>query len=155
MEGNILLTVAEKDKPFLLPIAQKIRKLGFNIYATEGTSRFLTGYKIDNTPIKKLQEGRPNIADAIKNGDINLVINTPIGRSSKYDDSYIRIMAIQHKIPYITSLTAAEASVEGIGAALKAKVFPKALQDYYKERSRGQKTEDREQRAEENLTSGI
>ncbi len=131
--GNVLLTVADKDKPFLLPIAKKIQELGFNIYATEGTGEILKENGIANTMLKKLHEDRPNIADAIKNGEINLIINTPIGRSSKYDDSFIRMMAIQHKIPYITSLAAAKASVEGIQAAKKAKISPKALQDYYKE----------------------
>ena len=135
MEGNALLTVADKDKEQLLPIAQRLKKLGFNIYATEKTSQFLKENKIENTEIKKVHEGRPNIMDAIKNKVINLIINTPVGRSSKYDDSYIRIMAIQNKIPYITSMAAAQASVEGIEAAKKGKVLPKALQDYYKDSS--------------------
>ncbi|MFH1868734.1 MAG: carbamoyl-phosphate synthase large subunit [Candidatus Omnitrophota bacterium] len=131
-EGSILLTVAQKDKSELKSLASDIRKLGLNIYATEGTSRILTENKIENKVIKKLHEGRPNIADAIKNGDIKLVINTPVGRDSKYDDSYIRKMAIQYKIPYITTMAAARAAVEGIKAALSAKIVPKALQDYYK-----------------------
>jgi len=133
VEGNVLLTVTDKDKPFLAPIAKRIQELGFNIYATKGTSELLKENGIANTMLKKLNEDRPNIADAIKNGEINLIINTPIGRSSKYDDSFIRMMAIQHKIPYITSLAAAEASVEGIQAAKKSIVSPKAIQDYYKE----------------------
>ncbi len=133
VKGNVLLTVTDKDKQALLPIAQRISKLGFNIYATEGTSNFLNKNKIANTTIKKLHEGRPNIADAIKNKEINLIINTPIGRSSKYDDSYIRMMAIQMKIPYITSMAAAQASVEGIEALKESKIYPKALQDYYSE----------------------
>ena len=132
LEGNALLTVADKDKKLLLPIAGKLKKLGFNIYATEGTSNFLKEKGIESTVLKKLHESRPNIADAIKNKEIDLIINTPIGRSPKYDDSYIRIKAIQYKIPYITSLTAAEASVEGMGSMKKAKGLPKSLQDYHK-----------------------
>jgi carbamoyl-phosphate synthase large subunit len=132
LEGNILLTVADKDKQALLPIAKKIKELGFNIYATDGTSRFLKDNGVENTAVKKVHEGRPNLADAIKNKDIHLVINTPIGRYSKYDDSYIRMKAIQHKIPYITSIAAAGASVEGIEAVKNNPVLPKALQDYYK-----------------------
>ena len=132
VEGNVLVTVADKDKPNLIPIARRIQELGFNIYATEGTGRFLKEKGIANTPIKKLHEGRPNIADAIMNKEIHLIINTPIGRSSKYDDSYIRMKAIQQKIPYITSLAAAEASIEGIQAVKKSKILPKALQDYYR-----------------------
>jgi len=133
VEGNVLVTVADKDKPYLLPIARRMKKLGFNIIATEGTSSFLGKNKIETTKVKKLHEGRPNISDAIKNRDIGLIINTPIGRSSKYDDSYIRMMAIQYKIPYITSMAAAEASVQGIEAVNKEKGYPKALQDYHKE----------------------
>ncbi|MFH0732381.1 MAG: carbamoyl-phosphate synthase large subunit [Candidatus Omnitrophota bacterium] len=132
--GNVLLTVSDQDKKALLPIAKKIKELGFNIYATENTSSFLTQNNIANTRIKKLHEGgRPNIADAIKNKDISLIINTPVGKSSKHDDSYIRMMAIQYKLPYITSMAAAQASIEGIEAAKKDKALPKALQDYYKE----------------------
>jgi len=134
VEGNALLTVADKDKSDLLPIAKEIHKLGFKIYATEGTSHFLKEHGIPNRKIKKLHEGRPNIVDAIKNKDLQLIINTPIGRSSKYDDSYIRIMAIQHKVPYITSIAAAQASVEGAEAIKKHKILPKSLQEYHRER---------------------
>ena len=133
LEGNALLTVADQDKKYLVSIAKRLKKLGFNIYATDGTSRFLKEKKIESIPIRKIHEGRPNIADAIKNKEINLIINTPVGRSSKYDDSYIRIRAIQYKIPYITSLTAAEASIDGIEAVKKNRGLPKSLQDYHKE----------------------
>jgi len=133
VEGNVLLTVADKDKPTLLPIARDLKKLGFNIYATGGTGKFLEEKGIEAIPIKKVHEGRPNIADSIKNGDMHLIINTPVGRASKYDDSYIRMRAIQYKIPYITSMAAAEASVEGIQAAQKSKIVAKSLQDYHKE----------------------
>ncbi|NQT95412.1 MAG: carbamoyl-phosphate synthase large subunit, partial [Candidatus Omnitrophica bacterium] len=132
-EGNVLLTVADKDKEDLLPIAKKIKDMGFNIFTTKGTGDFLKKNSIDSTVLKKLHEGRPNIADAIKNKEIHLVINTPVGRTSKYDDSYIRMKAIQYKVPYITSMAAAEATAEGIDAAKKSKIFPKSLQDYYKE----------------------
>ncbi|MFH1777815.1 MAG: carbamoyl-phosphate synthase large subunit [Candidatus Omnitrophota bacterium] len=132
VEGNVLLTVADKDKSALLPIAKRIKRLGFNIYATEGTSCFLKENNITNTEIKKIHEGRPNIADAIKNREIQLIINTPLGLSSKYDDSYIRTMAIQHKIPYITSMAAAGASIEGIEAIKEHAILPTSLQDYHR-----------------------
>jgi len=132
LEGNALLTVADQDKQHLVSIAKRLKKLGFNIYATEGTSHFLKKKEIDSILIKKIHEGRPNIADAIKNKEINLIINTPVGRSSKYDDSYIRTRAIQYKIPYITSLTAAEASIDGIEAVKNDRGLPKSLQDYFK-----------------------
>ena len=135
VEGNVLLTIADKDKPELPPIARKIKELGFRIYATEGTGALLTEHGIPNTQAKKLQEGRPNIADSIKNKDIHLVINTPAGRSSKYDDSYIRKTAIQYKVPYITSMAAAQASAEGIEAVKKQEIHPKSLQEYQRELS--------------------
>jgi carbamoyl-phosphate synthase large subunit len=132
IEGSVLLTVADKDKPSLLPIAKRIKDLGLNIYATKGTSEFLTKNGIENLEIKKLQEGRPNITDAIKNNDIQLVINTPVGKNSKYDDSYIRMTAIQRKTPYVTSIAAAEASVAGMAAMKSNKdMVPKALQEYH------------------------
>jgi carbamoyl-phosphate synthase large subunit len=83
--------------------------------------------------MKKLHEGRPNIADAIKNKEIQLIINTPVGQSSKYDDSYIRKTAIQYKVPYVTSMTAAGATAEGIEAMAKSEIVPKSLQEYHKE----------------------
>ncbi|NQU94745.1 MAG: carbamoyl-phosphate synthase large subunit [Candidatus Omnitrophica bacterium] len=143
LKGNALLTVADKDKKFLLSIAKKLKKLGFNFYATEGTARFLKEKGIDSSVVKKLHEGRPNISDAIKNKEINLIINTPIGHSGKHDDSYIRMSAIKHKIPYITSLTAAEASIEGIESMLKSKALPKSLQDYHKDLTASKKKEEK------------
>jgi len=132
VEGNVLLTVAGKDKTPALALAKKIRDLGFNIYATEGTSKFLNDNNIANTKINKLHEGRPNIADAIKNKELQMIINTPVGKDSKHDDSYIRMMAIQRKTPYVTSIAAAEASVAGIAAVKNEdRTAPKALQEYF------------------------
>jgi len=131
VEGTVLLTVANKDKGELAPIATRLHALGFAILATEGTHRFLDEHGIPSLHIKKLHEGRPNIADAITNGEIGLIINTPAGRESKYDDSYIRIRAIQHKVPYVTTLAAALASVEGIEAIRAGRVAPRSLQEYH------------------------
>jgi carbamoyl-phosphate synthase large subunit len=130
--GNVLLTVTDKDKQSLLPVAQKLSSLGFKIYATSGTGLFLKENGIETTEIKKIHQGRPNIADAIKNKELQLIINTPSGSLSKYDDSYIRIMAIQHKVSYITTMAAARASVEGIEAVKNGDPEPMAIQDYYK-----------------------
>ncbi|MCF7871045.1 MAG: hypothetical protein K9L94_03010, partial [Candidatus Omnitrophica bacterium] len=98
------------------------------------TSAFLEKKGIETKIVKKLHEGRPNIADAIKNNEIQLIINTPVGPESKYDDSYIRMKAIQYGISYITSIAAAVASVEGIEAIEKEDVSPESLQDYYREK---------------------
>ncbi|MCD4780079.1 MAG: carbamoyl-phosphate synthase large subunit [Candidatus Omnitrophica bacterium] len=131
LDGNALLTVNEKDRQGLLPVSKKLEQLGFTILATKGTSAYLNTNGIQNTCVKKLHEGRPNIADAVKNDEIQLIINTPVGKDSKYDDSYIRMMAITRKIPYVTSIAAAEATVSGIEAMKNSKIIPKSLQEYH------------------------
>jgi carbamoyl-phosphate synthase large subunit len=131
-EGNVLVTVTDKDKQELIPLAAKLSKMGFKILATENTQRFLKEKGIDSIFIKKLHEGRPNIADSIKNREIHLIINSPIGRTSVYDDSYIRMLAIQYKIPYVTTMAAARATVDGIESVKKSKSEPKSLQEYHR-----------------------
>jgi carbamoyl-phosphate synthase large subunit len=130
-EGSVLVTVADMDKPELLPIAARLSKMGFKILATENTQRFLKEKGVDASSIKKMHEGRPNIADAIRNKEIGLIINTPIGRMSAHDDSYIRMLAIQYKIPYVTTMSAALATVDGIEAVKRTQSQPQALQDYH------------------------
>jgi carbamoyl-phosphate synthase large subunit len=132
LEGSVLVTVADKDKENLFPIASKLVQLGFKILTTENTHNYLKEKGVDSILVKKLYEGRPNIADAIKNKEINLIINTPIGRMSVHDDSYIRMLAIQHKIPYVTTMAAAQATVDGIESARKKQDLPKSLQEYHK-----------------------
>jgi carbamoyl-phosphate synthase large subunit len=132
--GNVLMTVVDRDKAEVLDVAKQLVKLGFSIIATEGTHKFLTANGVAAKHIKKVHEGRPNIVDAIHNKEINLVINTPSGKSSKYDDSYIRKAAIKYKIPYITTAAAAKATAQGIKASLanKGEIKVKALQSYHK-----------------------
>ncbi|MBN1292030.1 MAG: carbamoyl-phosphate synthase large subunit [Candidatus Latescibacteria bacterium] len=132
VQGNVLITVNDKDKPSLLPVAKRLNELGFKIFATHGTSFFLSENNVSNTEIKKLNEGRPHLLDAIKDNEIHLIINTPLGRDSKDDDSFIRMQAIQQKIPYVTTIAAAKASVEGIEAILKENDAPVSIQEYYK-----------------------
>ena len=115
LEGTVLLTVCERErKPILEEIARGFATLGFRILATTGTAAFLKGIGVQAEEISKLGEGRPDIVDEIKNGNIQLVVNTPIGRQGKSDDSYIRKNAIAYKVPYITTLAAANATVQGI-----------------------------------------
>jgi len=133
-EGTVLITVAPKDKEAICDVAQKLAKLGFKILATEGTHKFLVKNGIEATVVKKMHEGRPNLLDKIYNKEINLVINTPVGKSGKHDDSYIRKAAIKYKIPYITTTAAAKVTAEGIAAYLKNEgVKVRSLQDYHKE----------------------
>jgi len=131
LKGNVLLTVADADKPVLLDVAKRLEKVGLTLHTTEGTGRFLEENGIASTSVKKLHEGRPNLVDAIKSNELDLIINTPVGRYSKHDDSYIRMTAIQQKVPYVTTMAAALASVEGIESMVEKETVPKALQEYY------------------------
>ena len=117
--GTVLLSVCDRDKPELLEIAKSFSELGFRILATGKSYDMIKDAGITVERINKMYEGRPNITDAIANGDIQLIINTPAGKTSANDDSYIRKSAIRHKVPYITTMAAAKASIEGI-KSLKA-----------------------------------
>jgi len=131
LEGNVLVTVADKDKEEVFPVAAKLVRLGLRILATENTHKFLKEKGIESERIKKLHEGRPNIADVMKDREIQLVINTPAGRMSVHDDSFIRMLAIQYKIPYVTTMAAARATVEGIEASKGKQNEPMSLQEYH------------------------
>jgi carbamoyl-phosphate synthase large subunit len=132
IHGTVLITIAERDRSaFLAEIARQFSSLGFKIRATTGTSAYLRNNDITSDAILKEHEGRPNITDAIKNKEIQLVINTPAGKLSKYDDSYIRKAAIKYKVPYITTLTAAMAAVRGISSYCSGKSEVKSLQEYH------------------------
>ncbi|MBW2147556.1 MAG: carbamoyl-phosphate synthase large subunit [Deltaproteobacteria bacterium] len=130
-EGTVLITVADKDKPAALQVARLFEGLGFTIKATRGTYQFLLENGIQTEPIDKMHEGRPNIVDAIKNKEIQLVINTPVGRLGKYDDSYIRKAAIKYKVPYITTIAAAIATARGIESFHQGHSDVKSLQSHH------------------------
>jgi carbamoyl-phosphate synthase large subunit len=132
-EGTVLITVSEKDRSTIPEIAKRFKALGFTIKATEGTHKFMAEHGVESEHILKLHEGRPNITDAIKNGEIQLVINTPSGKLSKYDDSYIRKSSIKYKVPYITTLAAAMAAVKGIEAFQTDHGRIKSLQNYHQD----------------------
>ncbi len=129
--GTVLITVADRDKEGVLPAAREFAALGFEILATGGTHEFLARNGVASTKAAKLHEDRPNIVDAIKNGEIQLVINTPGGKRGKADDSYIRKAAIKHKIPYITTTAAARAAAMGIAAQRNAGEGVQSLQEYH------------------------
>ncbi|MFC1657600.1 carbamoyl-phosphate synthase large subunit [Candidatus Moduliflexota bacterium] len=132
MEGCVLITVADGDKKGAVELAMQFREIGFTIKATEGTAALLSGRGVEAEPVAKLHEGRPNIVDAIVNGEIQLVVNTPIGKRGKHDDSYIRKAAIRHRVPYITTIAAATATVKGIAAAREGGGQEvKSLQSYH------------------------
>ncbi len=131
VEGSVLITVSDGEKPGALQVAKRFEALGFTIKATRGTCRYLREGGVNAQPIDKLHEGRPNIVDAIKNGDIQLVVNTPSGKVGKYDDSYIRKAAITYKVPYITTTAAAIAAARGIEAHRRGGDVVKSLQEYH------------------------
>ncbi|MFV9644829.1 MAG: carbamoyl-phosphate synthase large subunit [Desulfobacterales bacterium] len=131
IEGTVLITVADKDKPSALEPARLFGELGFKILATKGTHNFLQKHGIESETIRKLGYGRPHIVDAVKNGEIHLIINTPSGKESKDDDSYIRKAAIEYKILNITTTAAALAAARGIAARRTGKAKVKSLQAYH------------------------
>jgi len=134
LSGSVLISVAEKDKAETEEIAKQFEHLGFKIFATRGTHAFLTSKGIKAEMINKLYEGRPNIEDAIKNYQLDMIVNTPNGkRHSESDDSYIRKSAIRYNIPYMTTLTAAQAAVKGIAEKLdQSSESVYSLQEYHK-----------------------
>ena len=131
LEGTVLITIADRDKDKILELAGNFRDMKFNIMSTGGTKRFLEEQGIECEYVRKVHEGRPNIVDAIKNGVINLVINTPSGKQSEYDDSYIRKSAIKYKVPYITTTSAALAATKGIKDRRNGAYKVKSLQEYH------------------------
>ncbi|MGC9519429.1 MAG: carbamoyl-phosphate synthase large subunit [Desulfuromonadaceae bacterium] len=130
-EGTVLITVAEADKPGALEAARHFAALGFNLVATAGTAAYLKDNGLEARSILKLHEGRPNITDAITNGEIQLVINTPAGRQGSHDDSYIRKAAIKYKVPYMTTTAAAIAAAKGIEARRSGSGKVRSLQEYH------------------------
>jgi carbamoyl-phosphate synthase large subunit len=131
VEGTVLITIADRDKEKIIEVARNFSDMKFRILATGGTQKFLKEHGIDAEVIKKVYQGRPNIVDAIKNGEINLVINTPAGKMSEYDDSYIRKNAIKHKVLYITTTSAALAATKGIKDRKEGEYKVKSLQEYH------------------------
>lgn len=114
LKGTVLISVNGKDKPEVVEIAQLFHDAGFEILATQGTYNLITETGIDAEPVKKLHEGRPNILDLITNGSIDLIINSPVGKDSVHDDSYLRKAAIKGRIPYMTTIAGARATAKGI-----------------------------------------
>jgi len=131
LEGNVLITIADRDKTDIIGPARRFREMGFRILATQGTRRFLKDNGVEADLIRKMHEGRPHIVDEIKNGEIHLIINTPHGKISEVDDSYIRKNAVKYKIPYITTAAAALAAAIGIEARRLREYPVKSLQEYH------------------------
>ncbi|GAB6193219.1 carbamoyl-phosphate synthase large subunit [Desulfocastanea catecholica] len=131
LQGTVLFTIADRDKQAALEPARRFRELGFTIMATEGTHRFLQEKGIDTQAVFKIGLGRPHLVDAIKSGQIHLLINTPSGKKGSADSSNIRKEAIKYKIPYITTTAAAIAAAKGIAAIREGEAKVRSLQNYH------------------------
>jgi len=133
MSGSVLFTVSPRDRSEkLIEAARILQTTGFGLIATGGTAAFLKEHGVEAKSILKMHEGRPNIVDAVKNGEIQLIINTPSGKLSAYDDSYIRKAAIKHYVPYITTVAAAFAAAEGIAARIAGEDPVRSLQEWHR-----------------------
>ncbi len=129
--GTAFVSVNNDDKANLVPIARDLSELGFHLVATRGTAVYLRAYGLEVDVVFKVNEGRPNVADEIVNRKIDLIVNTPLGRESFFDDRAVRRAAMMHEVPCITTLTGAAAAVAAIRAMREAGVTVRALQDYY------------------------
>ncbi len=134
-KGNVFISVRDRDKRALVFIAKKLEDLGFHIYASSGTARALEKNNIRVAVLPKIAEGRPNVLDLMKDGKIQLVINTPSGRIPREDEVKIRSQVILHNIPYTTTISGAQATVNGIEALIKKELQVKSLQEYHKVKS--------------------
>ena len=114
LDGTVLISVSNRDKPEVVEVAQDFVRAGFKIIASKHTCELLHANNIEAEKINKLQEGRPNMLDLITNEKIDIIVNTPSGKESKNDDSYLRKAAIKKKVPYVTTMAAAKAAVKGI-----------------------------------------
>jgi carbamoyl-phosphate synthase large subunit len=130
-KGKVFVSVKDADKEAVIPVAREFVKLGFEIISTSGTAETLTKAKIKVTKVFKIHEGRPNVLDRIKNGDINFIINTPSGKIPREHEVVIRNAALAAKIPIMTTVRAALASANGIRSLQKRKVQVRSLQEYH------------------------
>ncbi len=131
LEGTAFVTVNDRDKPQLLPIAKALHEMGFRLVATEGTRAFLSAHELPCGHVFKVLEGRPSAVDLMKNGEIHLVINTPLGKASFFDEKALRTTATQQGIPLITTLSGGHAMVEAIRALRRGALTVKSLQEVY------------------------
>ncbi len=129
LAGKAFLSVHDREKPALVGIARRLLELGFEILATDGTARFLQAAGCPATRINKVHEGRPHVVDAMINREIQLVVNTPIGRTPVIDDGHIRRAAVRYQVPCITTLAGALAATEGIAALASGALTVRSLQE--------------------------
>ena len=129
--GSVFISVNDSDKPGVIDIARRLKALHFDLVATSGTQQFLAQNGVASDRISKLNEDRPHVVDAIKSNQIVLMINTPLGEQSQRDDSAIRRAALQHNVPYTTTLSGGAAAVSGIDSLGKKPIQVRSLQEYH------------------------
>jgi carbamoyl-phosphate synthase large subunit len=133
IEGAAFISVNNHDKPAVVQIARDLRDLGFRLIATRGTANYLRAHGLEAEIVFKVNEGRPHVGDEILNDRIQLIINTPLGRESFFDDRTVRRVAMMHSVPCITTLTGAAAAVNAIKAVHSEGLSVRALQEYHAE----------------------
>jgi len=133
--GTAFVSVNNDDKANLIHIARDLAELGFKLIATRGTAVYLRAYGLDVDVVFKVNEGRPNVADEIVNRKIDLIVNTPLGRESFFDDRAVRSAAMMQGVPAITTLTGASAAVSAIAALRHEGLSVKSLQEYYADKA--------------------
>ena len=132
LEGTVFLSVRDADKPHAVEIARDLVEMGFKVSSTEGTADYLAARGIEVEVMPKVQEGfRPNIIDRIKNGEVDLIINTPTGYGPRVDESKMRMAAVMHEVAVITTIAGARAAVSGMKALRARPMGVRALQDYH------------------------
>jgi carbamoyl-phosphate synthase large subunit len=130
IRGTVFISVIDNDKKTVLPIATKYHDIGFNIMATQGTSKFLSEHGLANASINKISLGRPHVVDAIKNGEIQLVINTSLGSQTRRDGYHIRRNALKYRVPYATTTAGGMAIFTAIQALKQKNLTVKTIQEY-------------------------
>jgi carbamoyl-phosphate synthase large subunit len=133
LEGTILITVNDHDKATVTPIARRFQEMGFRVLATSGTAKYLRARGIPVTAVFKVHEGRPSCLDAIVNGDVQLLVNTPLGKHAQADDYTLREAALRNKLAYTTTMSAASAACDAILALRSRKPGVKTLQEWQRE----------------------
>jgi len=131
VKGNIFISVKDADKPAIADIARDFLKLGFEVYSTEGTANAMAEAGVQVKRLRKIGEGRPNVLDMIKNGEIHFIVNTPSGRTPRINEIAIRSLASANRIAITTTLRAARASVDAIRALKSQKAGVRPIQDYH------------------------
>jgi carbamoyl-phosphate synthase large subunit len=129
-EGTVFISVNDQDKRIVLELARELHEMGFRLVATRGTQKKLEAEGIACGFVYKVTEGRPNIADLVKSKEVHLIINTPLGRTSFYDERSIRRSAIQYSVPCVTTMTGAVATVAAIRSLREEQLEVRSLQEY-------------------------